>query len=324
MSEYSLHPPKRKKRPLIPLHNIMGPDSEITEEQYENCKASIEAVRKGQALCENCNGKECAQIGHTGYVLIFKCFGGSYEESMYPCPLQELIQQKNRIRELREQSGIPQVYAHFKFADLPKMEMLEANRQIATLFWDLSQNPKNNQSIFLYGTSGVGKTLLASILGNALLKTGKEVLFCTISDFLNQLRSHIKRDWNSLLACYQNVPCLILDDVGNARITEWGLEQVYRLLDARHKDGRQTIFTSRYSLVELRKKWLISGRFEDPEGEDPMEHVIDRIAAMTNQYQLTEKVERWELPPEILKPKSLERKKNDEKQLEIQEQDIFA
>ena len=61
MEENHYHHPPRKKADLIVLHNLMGPDSEITKAQYESNKSRIDAVREAQDRCKACTGRDCAQ-----------------------------------------------------------------------------------------------------------------------------------------------------------------------------------------------------------------------------------------------------------------------
>lgn len=315
MEENSTH--HRKARKLIPLHNLMGPDSEITEEQYQINEARIKEIREAQVLCENCNGKDCKQF-NKGYMPIFKCFCGQYEMSLYPCPHSELVSRKGSARLLEKQSNIPLCYAKLTFPDLRKMSLPEQIRNVAIRVYYLATNPGLNEGIYLYGPSGVGKTMLASMLGNSLLKAGKRVLFCTTAELLNDLKAHLKSDWKETFGRYQDAPCLILDDVGATEITKWGLSQMFQVLDSRSKNGRQTIFTSNYSPERLQKKLLSSGHFE----EEEVKRLISRIAGMSHPFQLTGKDNRWDHATSLFTSKSPERKENNDKKAE--EQTLFA
>lgn len=309
MEENRYHHPPRKKADLIVLHNLMGPDSEITKAQYESNKERIEAVREAQDRCKACTGRDCAQPT-PGYIPIFKCFCGQYSISLYPCSHSELMKDKGERRKLQQEAHIPHRYAGLTFPDLKKMELNPRNREAAIALLQLSKRPTANEGLYLYGTPGVGKTLLVSILGNALVEAGKKVLFCNTAEFLNQLRQHIKGDWNEELARHQKVPCLILDDVGAARPTEWGLEQMFRLLDARYEEGRQTFFTSNYSLEQLKEKLLGSGQVEKAQ----VERLISRMAGLARQLELTGEDRRWKPAPTLLEQNLPKRRKQEDRQ----------
>ena len=315
MEENSTH--HRKSKKLIVLHNLMGPDSEITEEQYQSNKARIDEIREAQVLCENCNGKDCAQF-NKGYMPIFKCFCGQYEMSLYPCPHSELVSRKGSTQTMEKQSNIPLCYAKLTFRDLRKMDLPEPIRKIAISVYYLATKPELNEGIYLYGPSGVGKTLLASLLGNSLLKAGKKVLFCTTAELLTNLKANIKGNWKETFDRYQDVPCLILDDVGAAAVTEWGLSQMFQLLDSRCKSQRQTIFTSNYSPERLQQKLLKNGHFE----EEQVKRLISRIVGMTHPFHLTGKDKRWDHVNSLFVSTSLERNDNNDKKSE--EQSLFA
>lgn len=304
--------PPRKKNNLILLHNLMAPDSEITKEQYERNRYEIEEIRKAQKLCETCQGKDCPQF-NKGYMPIFDCFCGYYSMSLLPCPHSELVKHRGEIGKLQQEAHIPQRYAKLTFPDLKKMELSPKNREVAVTLLQLSKKPESSKGLYLYGTPGVGKTLLISILGNTLLKAGKKVLFCNTAELLNQLRQRIKSDWNEELARYQNVPCLILDDVGVARLTEWGLEQMFRLLDARYEEGRQTFFTSNYSLKQLQEKLLGSDQFEEAQ----VLRLISRMAGMTRQLELTGEDKRWKPALTLLSRKPVERMKKEDQEASV-------
>lgn len=67
MEENQHHHRPGKREDLIPLHNLLGPDSEITKEQYERNKQWIDEIREAQKLCEACKGTDCAQF-NKGYM----------------------------------------------------------------------------------------------------------------------------------------------------------------------------------------------------------------------------------------------------------------
>ena len=288
MEENWHHHRRRIKDNLISLHNLLGPDSEITKEQYEHNEKRIEQIQEAQELCKTCKGTDCAQF-NKGYMPIYDCFCGQYSMSLYPCPYSELVQHKEQPKKLQQESHIPKRYAKLTFPDLRKMELSPTNRAVAIELLQLSRRPAANEGLYLYGTPGVGKTMLVSILGNTLLKAGKKVLFSNTAELLSQLRQRIKSDWNEELARYQDVPCLILDDVGTARLTECGLEQMFRLLDARYEESRQTFFTSNYSLEQLKEKLLGSGQVEKAQ----IERLISRMAGLARQLELTGEDKRW-------------------------------
>ncbi len=288
MEETWHHHRKRKREDLITLHNLIGPDSEITKAQYEEHKNKLEEIRKAQELCKTCKGTDCVQ-GTKGHMPIYDCFCGLYSMAVISCPYNDLIKHKDQPKKLQQEAHIPQRYAKLTFPDLRKMELSPKNRAVAIELLHLSKKLTSNEGIYLYGKPGVGKTMLVSILGNALLQAGKKVLFSNTSELLNQLRQRIKSDWNEELARYQNVPCLILDDVGAARLTEWGLEQMFRLLDARYEEGRQTFFTSNYSLEQLKEKLLGTDQFEEAQ----MVRLISRMAGLARQLELTGEDKRW-------------------------------
>ena len=53
----------------------------------------------------------------------------------------------------------------------------------------------------------------------------------------------------------ETVPLLALDDLGAERPTDWAIETLTGLIDARTAEGLPTIVTSNYSLGQLRELW---------------------------------------------------------------------
>ena len=87
-----------------------------------------------------------------------------------------------------------------------------------------------DKGAFFYGTVGTGKTLLAAIIAQEIIKRGRQVIFATVPEISMQLRSTFnrvpKRDStgenlieqplteSEILDRLINVPTLMLDDVG--------------------------------------------------------------------------------------------------------------
>lgn len=111
--------------------------------------------------------------------------------------------------------------------------------------WDTVKH--ENSGLLFYGGTGTGKSYTAACIANALMEQEVSVLMRNMGDFLND--SFVDRD--ELCREIGRYSLVIFDDLGAERGTEYGLEMVFRLIDARCESGKPTIITTNLSLKEL-------------------------------------------------------------------------
>ena len=108
---------------------------------------------------------------------------------------------------------------------------------------------ENGMGLLLYGGVGGGKTFLAGCVCNALLKKQVSVCATSFPRVLNVLQNSMDRQKAlDRLARYQ---CVLLDDFGVERGTEYAQEQLFAVVDARYRAKRPTIITTNLSLHDL-------------------------------------------------------------------------
>lgn len=108
---------------------------------------------------------------------------------------------------------------------------------------------ENGMGLLLYGGVGGGKTFLAGCVCNALLKKQVSVCATSFPRVLNVLQNSMDRQKAlDRLARYQ---CVLLDDFGAERSTEYAQEQLFAVVDARYRAKRPTIITTNLSLHDL-------------------------------------------------------------------------
>ena len=100
------------------------------------------------------------------------------------------------------------------------------------------------------GTVEEALQIFMKCIANALME--KEVSVC-MTNFALILNDHAAsfKDRNECIARLCSVPLLILDDFGMERGTEYGLEQVYNVIDSRYRSGKPLIVTTNLTLEEL-------------------------------------------------------------------------
>jgi DNA replication protein DnaC len=102
--------------------------------------------------------------------------------------------------------------------------------------------------LLLKGGYGTGKTHLAAAIANFRVDHGDPVLFITVPDLLDHLRSAFGPSsevaYDELFEQVRNAPMLILDDLGAESPTAWALEKLYQLLGHRHVTRLPTIITT--------------------------------------------------------------------------------
>ena len=98
--------------------------------------------------------------------------------------------------------------------------------------------------------SAEGKSIFAGCIANALMEKEISVCMTNFALILNDLAASFK-DRNEYIARLCSFPLLILDDFGMERGTEYGLEQVYNVVDSRYRSGKPLIVTTNLTLEEL-------------------------------------------------------------------------
>jgi DNA replication protein DnaC len=109
--------------------------------------------------------------------------------------------------------------------------------------------------LMLEGTYGCGKTHLAAAVGNARLQKGDLVLFITVPDLLDHLRSTFgpssEIGYDETFDRIRNAPILILDDLGAENSSGWAQEKLFQLLNHRYSRRLSTVITTNADLDML-------------------------------------------------------------------------
>ena len=112
------------------------------------------------------------------------------------------------------------------------------------------QMRENNYGLLLWGKVGTGKSYFAGCIANALMEQEISVRMTNFSAILNDLTASFEGR-NEYIERLCRFPLLILDDFGMERGTEYGLEQVYNVIDSRYRSRKPLIVTTNLSLTEL-------------------------------------------------------------------------
>lgn len=107
-----------------------------------------------------------------------------------------------------------------------------------------------SRGYLLWGNVGTGKTYLAGCIANALMEQEIPVRMTNFAAILNDLTGTLSGR-NAYIENLCSFPLLVLDDFGMERGTEYGLEQVYNVIDSRYRSHKPLIVTTNLTLSEL-------------------------------------------------------------------------
>lgn len=136
---------------------------------------------------------------------------------------------------------------------------------------------KTQPGVLLHGGFGTGKSALSALAIRSWCLSGRAGLFVTSSHYLESLRP---QDGRTAPLSTENVdraatvPLLALDDLGAERLTDWGRDALFRLINGRYDAGRlPTIYTSNYAPGELAVRLASGGDLR--EGQRLVERIVE-------------------------------------------------
>ena len=121
-----------------------------------------------------------------------------------------------------------------------------------------------DQSLFIHGHTGSGKTHLSAALARRQVATTLDkgwspdkffARFVSVPSLLSEVKATFRRDYDmseeEVFSDYANCAWLYLDDFGVQNSTDWTYEMLYRLIDHRWCEMLPTIISSNMSLAEM-------------------------------------------------------------------------
>ncbi|QRY18241.1 ATP-binding protein [Bacillus cereus] len=116
----------------------------------------------------------------------------------------------------------------------------------------------NGESLMLWGDPGNGKTHLAAAIVNELSKKGYIVVFQSVPELLQRIRSTFnsenKENETQIMRALLECDLLILDDIGAEKTTEWVEEKLFNIIDGRYRKELPTLYTSNLEPKELKNQ----------------------------------------------------------------------
>lgn len=122
------------------------------------------------------------------------------------------------------------------------------------------------KNLFLYGSVGTGKTLLASAAVNALSNKGIACLFTSAGNIFDEIKKTFKSNEiteQEVLQKYKTVKILVIDDLAKEKATKWSNDILFKLIDYRCSHGLGTIVTTNHAPEALEDRLIPSDDIYD-------------------------------------------------------------
>ena len=158
----------------------------------------------------------------------------------------------------------------------------DCNRLARSAAMAIAENPGNNSfnPLFVYGTTGLGKTHLVQSIGNKIKQDFGDkfsVLYVSSETFTNEFVQAIRNNRASEFSMfYRNIDVLIVDDIQFFSGKEKTQEEFFHIFNALHQEGKQIILSSDRAPKDVpdieerlisRFSWGLSADLQIPEYE---------------------------------------------------------
>jgi DNA replication protein DnaC len=152
---------------------------------------------------------------------------------------------------------IPRRYAGVSFDRSPVTDLAttapEQIESVRRYVRAIAANLDAGKGLWIQGDVGTGKTTLAMLISKAALDAGRSVAIYSLPRLLNLLREAMDSDEGKLdfLDRLTAVDLLHIDDLGAENHTDWVLEQLYSIVNARYEAERAIVATTNLMPEEL-------------------------------------------------------------------------
>jgi len=214
---------------LLRLNLPVDAVNSLTIPQFNAMSASL------QHHCDTCTGRDQSCDKR---ILQFFYDGNALQITASDCQKAKDAAHADRVSKLIARANIPPRFSRFRAKDY---RATDRNSDAIDAAEDAIFDDK---SLFIHGDVGTGKTMLACIIAVERVHLLKPCLFVNVPDLLEQQRDKSDDTRDAFLKRVYEAPCLIVDDLGAEKPSDWTNEILFKIYNRRYNDERQTVTTS--------------------------------------------------------------------------------
>ena len=161
-------------------------------------------------------------------------------------------QAKNRIDALRGEGLYSELYKKCRFENDDRRD--ERGSRIAMNYAaHFDEYAQGEAGLMFWGNVGTGKSFLAACIANALIDRYYTVIMAPLQTLVADMTENFNENRDAILARVGNADLLIIDDLGVERNTEYMMEHVYDLINARYLAKKPIIVTTNLSPTQMKE-----------------------------------------------------------------------
>ncbi len=197
-------------------------------------------IRTWQSKCSGCNGSKCLQLTPYMRPVAKKGEGGLIVEALQECGFK---------RRKEYMQSLPKMCKKVSLQDI-RVDASNQRAMKALKFLLNTENPPRN-SLYLFGPANTGKTLMGTAFMQEQIGKGVKAFYITVREYFENLKMSFTQRIVFDSSKYNQAPCLILDNFGMNRLTDWEAKQLMAVMARRCRDNLQTIILSRLCIEDL-------------------------------------------------------------------------
>ncbi|WP_099203657.1 ATP-binding protein [Miniphocaeibacter massiliensis] len=184
------------------------------------------------------------------------------------CKCKKDIINKIRLKRAKMYQAIDrETFENFNFSlfrDTKKEDEIISPKELMKLYFEeFKEYAKNfsvnSKSLYISGDVGVGKTYICNSISSEIIKNGKNVVYMTSSNLMQQLRLNLYSPFDKIEENQEKYnllmesDLLIIDDLGSENITDTSVSNLFNLINNRMILRKPIIISTNIPIDEISK-----------------------------------------------------------------------